>query len=328
MATPITSSPKPWPLAASPPRPSTTTAGRWNSTPTSPQPIIAWDVPWPTEASPMRPWCTFAGRWNSTPISPTPAATWMPRNASGRNFPDKLTAWTRHPIAPPRRLAVAEKAVAAGYPAGRRIGPDGACRARAVAGRDVPRPGGDGRLFRQPRGAVSLRRPDGHRRQRVDPPPLAAVARVDCHVARKTGVCTTRPVVNLSFALDYAVGGLNTLPYHLTNVAVHLVAGLLLFGHRPPHAAAAGAARPLRPGGRAAGAGRGPAVDRASAQTQAVTYVVQRYESMMGLFYLLAVYARDPLRRPRRNPAAGRPPRWRPRCWPWAQRKWPSRCRS
>ena len=39
-----------------------------------------------------------------------------------------------------------------------------------------------------------------------------------------------RPVVNLSFALDYAVGGLNTLPYHVTNLAIHLLAGLALFG--------------------------------------------------------------------------------------------------
>ena len=37
-------------------------------------------------------------------------------------------------------------------------------------------------------------------------------------------------MVNLSFALDYAVGGLNTRPFHGTNLAIHLLAGLALFG--------------------------------------------------------------------------------------------------
>src|SRR5438874_1000250 len=39
-----------------------------------------------------------------------------------------------------------------------------------------------------------------------------------------------RPLVNLSFALNYAVGGLHVIGYHLVNVAVHLLCGLLLFG--------------------------------------------------------------------------------------------------
>ena len=100
----------------------------------------------------------------------------------------------------------------------------------------------------------------------------------------------SRPVVNLSFALDYAVGGLNTLPYHVTNLAIHLLAGLALFGvvrrtlllprlrDRFGRASAAlalavallWAVHPL--------------------QTESVTYITQRYESMMGLFYLVAVY--------------------------------------
>jgi tetratricopeptide (TPR) repeat protein len=39
-----------------------------------------------------------------------------------------------------------------------------------------------------------------------------------------------RPVLNLSFAIDYALTGLNASGYHATNVALHLVAALLLFG--------------------------------------------------------------------------------------------------
>ena len=40
----------------------------------------------------------------------------------------------------------------------------------------------------------------------------------------------SRPVVNLSFALDYAISGLNTPPYHLTNLVIHVLAGLALLG--------------------------------------------------------------------------------------------------
>ena len=38
-----------------------------------------------------------------------------------------------------------------------------------------------------------------------------------------------RPLLNLSFALDYALTGLNVTGYHATNIALHLVAALLLF---------------------------------------------------------------------------------------------------
>ena len=39
-----------------------------------------------------------------------------------------------------------------------------------------------------------------------------------------------RPLLNLSFAIDYAMTGLNAIGYHVTNIALHLVAALLLFG--------------------------------------------------------------------------------------------------
>jgi len=39
-----------------------------------------------------------------------------------------------------------------------------------------------------------------------------------------------RPLLNLSFAIDYAMTGLNVTSYHATNIALHLVATLLLFG--------------------------------------------------------------------------------------------------
>lgn len=39
-----------------------------------------------------------------------------------------------------------------------------------------------------------------------------------------------RPLVSLSFALNYAVGGLDVRGYHAVNVVLHLIAGLLLYG--------------------------------------------------------------------------------------------------
>src|SRR5262245_59162340 len=39
-----------------------------------------------------------------------------------------------------------------------------------------------------------------------------------------------RPIVQLSLAFNYAVGGFNVWGYHAFNLAVHLFAGLTLFG--------------------------------------------------------------------------------------------------
>ncbi len=100
----------------------------------------------------------------------------------------------------------------------------------------------------------------------------------------------SRPVVNLTFALDYAVGGLNARSFHGTNLVIHILAGLALFGvvrrtlllprlrdrfgqASVPLALAVALLWALHP-----------------LQTESVTYITQRYESMMGLFYLLAIY--------------------------------------
>lgn len=105
-----------------------------------------------------------------------------------------------------------------------------------------------------------------------------------------------RPILNLSFALNHAISGEAAWSYHAANLLIHAGAALLLFGlvrrtldrwnatHQPDAAigalptlpiafviAAIWALHPL--------------------QTQAVTYTVQRAESLMGLFYLLTLYA-------------------------------------
>ena len=99
-----------------------------------------------------------------------------------------------------------------------------------------------------------------------------------------------RPILNLTFAINYALGGTNPWGYHAFNLLIHLLAGLTLFGLvrrtllRPPLAGRFGTvALPL-------------ALAVAviwlvhPLQTEAVTYISQRAESLMGLFYLLTLY--------------------------------------
>ena len=40
----------------------------------------------------------------------------------------------------------------------------------------------------------------------------------------------SRPLVNLSFALNYALGGVDPTGYHVANIAIHLLCGHLIFG--------------------------------------------------------------------------------------------------
>jgi tetratricopeptide (TPR) repeat protein len=100
-----------------------------------------------------------------------------------------------------------------------------------------------------------------------------------------------RPVLNLSFALNHAISGLKPWSYHAANLLIHALAGLVLFGlvRRTLQLPLVATRWP----------GEGPQIALAVAllwtvhpvQTQAVTYIVQRAESLMGLFYLLTVYA-------------------------------------
>lgn len=106
-----------------------------------------------------------------------------------------------------------------------------------------------------------------------------------------------RPVLNLSFALSYALSGERVWGFHLVNLLVHAGAALLLFGivrRTLRRREAVGAAR-VRSYGATEATALGFAIAALWAlhplQTQAVTYTVQRAESLMGLFYLLTLYA-------------------------------------
>ena len=99
-----------------------------------------------------------------------------------------------------------------------------------------------------------------------------------------------RPVVNISLAVNYALGGLDVRGYHALNLGVHILAGLALFG---------AVRRTLllprlqgRFGSAATGLGLAAALiwTLHPLQTESVTYIVQRAESIMGLFYLLTLY--------------------------------------
>ena len=99
-----------------------------------------------------------------------------------------------------------------------------------------------------------------------------------------------RPLVTVTLAVNYSLHGLNIWGYHLFNLAIHLLATFILFGilrrtfqtnrlkARYGHLAHPLAlsisliwmVHPL--------------------QTESVTYIIQRGESMMGLFYLLTLY--------------------------------------
>ena len=94
-----------------------------------------------------------------------------------------------------------------------------------------------------------------------------------------------RPILNLSLAINYAISGTAVWSYHALNLAIHVLAGLTLFGIvRRTLAPRAGPAASLIAFSAALLWTLHPL------QTESVTYIVQRAESLMGLFYLLTLY--------------------------------------
>jgi tetratricopeptide (TPR) repeat protein len=101
---------------------------------------------------------------------------------------------------------------------------------------------------------------------------------------------TGRPLLNLSLAINFAISGSEVRGYHITNLVIHILGALLLFGilHRTF----------LMPSMRDAWAVHATWLALVIAllwavhplQTESVTYIVQRAESLVGLFYLLTLY--------------------------------------
>src|ERR1035441_2570568 len=99
-----------------------------------------------------------------------------------------------------------------------------------------------------------------------------------------------RPMLNLTYALNYAVGGASVSGYHVVNLLIHVLAGVTLFAlvrHtllRPVLAQRFGSsANALALAVSAIWAWH-------PLQTESVTYISQRAESLMGLFYMLTLY--------------------------------------
>ncbi len=108
-------------------------------------------------------------------------------------------------------------------------------------------------------------------------PPTWGYASPGFHAATNS-----RPVVGLSLAVNYALGGLEIGGYRLFNLLVHLVAGLVLYGLL----------------WRTLGVGEGALAFSIALlwllhplNNQCINYVLQRSESLMGLCYLLVLYA-------------------------------------
>ena len=116
---------------------------------------------------------------------------------------------------------------------------------------------------------------------------LDQVFRPPCKIGETVG---GRPLLNLTLAVNYAISGTQTWSYHLVNLLLHLANGLLLFGllrrtfsrpaipsslgdHALPLAAVIAGLWLVHP-----------------LQTEAVTYVVERAESLVAMFYLLTLY--------------------------------------
>ena len=98
-----------------------------------------------------------------------------------------------------------------------------------------------------------------------------------------------RPVADYSFAINYAIHGLDLWGYHATNLLIHIAAGLCLFGIAS-RTFARGSSGSLRRHAGLAGLMVALLWVVHPLQTQAVTYLVQRHESLMGLAYLLTLY--------------------------------------
>jgi tetratricopeptide (TPR) repeat protein len=114
-----------------------------------------------------------------------------------------------------------------------------------------------------------------------------------------------RPVANVTLAINYALNGTDPLGYHVVNVVIHVLCALTLFGLvrrtllKPALRDRFGRDAVLIASGIALLWALHPL------QTEAVTYVIQRVESLMALFYLLTLYCFI------RAAESARPVRWK-----------------
>lgn len=101
----------------------------------------------------------------------------------------------------------------------------------------------------------------------------------------------SRPLGYLTFALNYAAAGNNVVSWHITNLLIHVAGACAVFGIA--RRAFASYRLAARYGDAAARLGLAVAVMWVVHPlcTQSVTYLYQRLESLMGMFYLFTLYA-------------------------------------
>ncbi|MFH1155022.1 MAG: tetratricopeptide repeat protein, partial [Pseudomonadota bacterium] len=110
------------------------------------------------------------------------------------------------------------------------------------------------------------------------------------HFSFSSQLFRQRPLVNLTFALDFRSAGLDVRRYHRTNIIIHIINCLIVYG-----LARLVLSMPLVVTGREAG----PQVALVSSllfavhplQTQAVIFISQRYAAVAAGFYMLSVIA-------------------------------------
>lgn len=99
-----------------------------------------------------------------------------------------------------------------------------------------------------------------------------------------------RPILNLSFAASYALSGYAPWGHHLLNWLIHTLAGLTLFGVVRRTLLLPGLTRRFSTDATPLALLIALLWTLHPLQTESVTYLVQRAESLMGLFFLLTFY--------------------------------------
>ncbi|HUL54351.1 MAG TPA: tetratricopeptide repeat protein [Opitutaceae bacterium] len=148
-------------------------------------------------------------------------------------------------------------------------------------------------------------------------PTLLSLREALLHPPAGYGVTVSgRPLLNFTLAVNYALSGTDVWSYHALNLLIHVLAGLTLFGivrrtiillrGREQGARGKDATAPASSPPSSLPPAPSPLPRRDDAnfvafavallwtlhplQTEAVTYIIQRTESLMGLFYLLTLY--------------------------------------
>jgi hypothetical protein len=105
-----------------------------------------------------------------------------------------------------------------------------------------------------------------------------------------TGTTAARPLLNLSYALNFAGGGMSVRGYHIANLLIHICAGLALLGIVRRTLLLPGLRDRFGEAAFSLAACVGLLWTLHPLQTESVTYISQRAESLMGLLYLLTLY--------------------------------------